>query len=122
MNLWLLSTAWAGPNTVMLGVDGDFSAEGMKGLRCLAQVPVCLLKDTNAELDALRALPGVRYAEADAPIAWQPPVAQIQIPPPWDAPGPAAVPPSGSWLCSMPRTCLCAAPMDPWWPSRTAGF
>lgn len=87
--IWLLSTAWAGPNTVMLGVAPGFSAEALDAdVQCMAQVPVCLVEMPDADLEALSALPGVRYAEADAPIPWQVPVRPDQhAPPPWDGGG-----------------------------------
>ena len=74
----------------MLGVESGISAQDFEGLGaqvdCLANVPVCMLEfQAPPNLDALSALPGVRYAEADALMQWVPPA---ELPaPPWDGSG-----------------------------------
>ncbi|MFT5585136.1 MAG: hypothetical protein ACI9VR_002724, partial [Cognaticolwellia sp.] len=95
MNFLLISAAWAGPNTVMLGVNPGANAADFASLNaqvtCLSKVPVCLLEFASVpDLEPLRAIPGVRYAEVDAVIPW---VAPVDFPaPPWDGSGTADCP------------------------------
>lgn len=48
MNWLLLSAAWAGPNTVMVGVDAKVNASGFSiftdQITCLSKVPLCMLE------------------------------------------------------------------------------
>jgi hypothetical protein len=52
----------------------------------MSPVPVCLLEfEGIPDLQPIQALPGVRYAEADAVMQW---VAPVELsPPPWDGGG-----------------------------------
>jgi len=65
----LLSAAFAGPHTALVGVQGPAVSADLLGgnvERCFRRARICLVSFPGAPpLEALRSLPGVRYAEAD---------------------------------------------------------
>ncbi|MCB9796744.1 MAG: S8 family serine peptidase [Alphaproteobacteria bacterium] len=102
MNLLLFAlspAALAGENTALVGITEDGSAPvhaaagalGGEPGRCFHSAGVCVLSFPDAPpLDALRALPGVRYAEQDRvmePAFGAPEPAELPVRPPSDAQG-----------------------------------
>lgn len=78
----LLPLAMAGPQTVMVGLEGPSSEARLRAdaevrgatIRCWRSAPICVVELAGRpDLVALRDIPGVRYAEADRPMAPPPP-------------------------------------------------